>query len=99
MLETITSTASSVSSFGNITSALATTAALVFDNNTTDVWNASDSANDNVANVNFSSCDPSNPEFNCSVDDFLRDHLGARQMPLETAIWVSRFHYLVSENF
>ena len=37
----------------------------------------------------FNMCDPSNPEFNCSVEDFLSFYLGAKQMPLETAIWVS----------
>lgn len=37
----------------------------------------------------FHMCDPSNPEFNCSVDDFLSFYLGAKQMPLDTAIWVS----------
>lgn len=37
----------------------------------------------------FHMCDPSNPEFNCSVEDFLSFYLGAKQMPLETAIWVS----------
>lgn len=34
-------------------------------------------------------CHPENPEFNCSVEDFLHFYLGAKQMPLETAIWVS----------
>lgn len=94
MFETITSTTSTVSSLGNITSAFAVTAALVFDSNATEPWNASEATNENDASVNFSSCDPNNPEFNCSVDDFLRDHLGARQMPLETAIWVSSYRLI-----
>lgn len=41
----------------------------------------------------FNMCDPSNPEFNCSVEDFLSFYLGAKQMPLETAIWVSFKQY------
>lgn len=37
----------------------------------------------------FHPCDPQNFVFNCSIDDYLSFHLGAKQMPLETAIWVS----------
>jgi hypothetical protein len=87
MFEIITSTANSVSSFGNNTT---TTTTLYSVYNATDLWNVSEN---NVADVNvsdlFHPCDPENPEFNCSIEEYLGFYLGAKQMPLETAIWVS----------
>lgn len=57
-------------------------------NATTVLANASEVAG-NATPSDYHSCDPSNPEFDCSIDDFLNFYLGAKQMPLETAIWVS----------
>lgn len=89
MFEAITSTpTSSALSFGNITSAItATTVAEMFDNNSTEFWNAS--ADYPNTTPPFDPCHPSNPDFNCSEEDFLNFRLGAKRMPLETAIWVS----------
>jgi hypothetical protein len=84
MLETITTTASSVSSFVNTTFALAASAGFVFDNNATEFLNLSVDAN-----LTTDPCDAKNPNFNCTVDEYLSLILGAKQMPLETAIWVS----------
>ena len=90
MLETITSTATSVSSFANTTFALATSASVVFQNNTTDFLNLSASNGDDTNWTAFlHPCDGENPNFNCSIDEYLSFYLGAKQMPLETAIWVS----------
>jgi hypothetical protein len=90
MLEIITSTANSVSSFVNITSTLATAVSVVLDYNATEFLNTSSGNGDNTNWTEpLNSCDRDNPEFNCSVDDFLSYTLGAKQMPLETAIWVS----------
>lgn len=73
-----------VAGFVNITSTLTTT--FPFDNNFTELWNSSE--------ISFTTeaphpCEPENTDFNCTVDEFLNYHLGAKQMPLETAIWVS----------
>lgn len=86
MFDTATSVgANTVSGYANITSTLATPS-LSFDNNLTEFWNASEfSFTTEVPHL----CDPENKDFNCSVDEFLNYHLGAKQMPLETAIWVS----------
>lgn len=90
MLETITSTANSILSFANITSALATTAVVVLDYNATEFLNASGSNGDAVNWTEpLNPCDKENLEFNCTVDDFLSYTMGAKQMPFETAIWVS----------
>lgn len=90
MLEIITTTAKTVSSFANITFTLATSASVVFDNNATDYLNLSGS-NDNDSNwtTDLDPCDGNNPNFNCSIEEYLSLSMGAKQMPLETAIWVS----------
>ena len=95
MFETITaSTVSAPSkwiSLSNVTSTLATTTSSVDLNATISFFNGTSVGFDGEANNSdlIHLCDPSNPDFNCSVDDFLGFHLGAKQMPLETAIWVS----------
>lgn len=92
MFETITSTPTSAApSFGNITSAIsATTIAGMFDNSTAELWNAINASTDYSNTIPpLDPCHPSNPDFNCSEEDFLNFHLGAKRMPLETAIWVS----------
>jgi len=97
MFETIASTTpQSVplwTSFGNITTALATTTTLAYDaafdfNATTDIWGNA-SSDGNAADVEQHPCDRDNQNFNCTVDEFLNYYLGAKQMPLEHAIWVS----------
>jgi hypothetical protein len=95
MLETITSTANSVSSFVNTTFTLATTVvSAVLDYNATEFLNVSGSNGDSTNWTEpLNACDGENPEFNCSVDDFLSYTLGAKQMPLETAIWVSLMNF------
>lgn len=96
MFETITSTENSVSSFINITSTLASTTALVFDYNTTELWNAIDGGGDETNGSDlYDACHPANPDFNCSVEDYLSYSLGAKQMPLETAIWVSFLEFTI----
>lgn len=92
MLDTITTTPNSVSSFVNRTSTLATTASLIFYYNATEFFNVT-AANGNNTNRTkaFNACDGENPEFNCTIDEYLTYYLGAKQMPLETAIWVSFF--------
>lgn len=97
MFQTITTTIPSVwVGFANATTAIQPTSLEL--NATTIFTNASlvdDASNDTTL---YHMCDPSNPEFNCSVDDFLSFYLGAKQMPLETAIWVSfsdEFHLLI----
>lgn len=92
MFETVTSTTSSVLTFGNFTLASANPTAIIQDANATEFWNATERINENV----YSPCDPDpqNTEFNCSVDDYLSYYLGAKQMPLETAIWVSSLSLL-----
>lgn len=92
MFETLTATQaeSSLSGFANTSSTLATTTGFVFDYNASEFWNNNGSGGDEVNGTDlFHPCDPSNPEFNCSVDEYLSFYLGAKQMPLETAIWVS----------
>jgi hypothetical protein len=83
-LTNMTSTLSSTTSFVdlNTTKSLlnVTNEGLVGDGNDTDLYHL---------------CDPNNTDFNCSVDDFLSFHLGAKQMPLETAIWVSTDSYKI----
>ena len=87
MLESVTlAEANAVSSYANITSTLAMATTLVFDSNFSDFLNTSESSFTTEAPQ---PCDPGNKDFNCSVDEFLNYHLGAKQMPLETAIWVS----------
>lgn len=74
----------------NSTFALATSfTKAVLDNETTDFWNNSESSS--VVDSAYNPCHPDNPNFNCSVDDFLDFRLGAKQMPLETALWVSLY--------
>lgn len=89
MFETLTSTMSSILSIGHTTLASATPTTLILDANATEFWNATERITENV----YSSCDPDpqNTEFNCSVEEYLSYYLGAKQMPLETAIWVSLF--------
>lgn len=91
MFETIISTeVNFVSTTINSTFALATSfTKAVFDNETTDFWNNSESSS--VVDSDYNPCHPDNPNFNCSVDDFLDFRLGAKQMPLETALWVSLY--------
>jgi hypothetical protein len=90
MFETITSTETSVLTFVNTTSTLASTTALAFDYNATELWNAIGSDGDETNRSDlYDACHPENPDFNCSVEDYLSFSLGAKQMPLETAIWVS----------
>lgn len=91
MLEAITSTMNSVSSFANITTTLATTASVVvFDYTATEFLNANiSSADDTNQTELFHPCDGDNPVFNCTVDEYLSYSMGAKRMPLETAIWVS----------
>lgn len=91
MLEIITtSTASSVSSFANITSTLASTASVVFDYNATEFLNANGSNGDDINRTElYHPCDGENPGFNCTVDEYLSYSMGAKRMPLDTAIWVS----------
>lgn len=96
MLEILTSTeAASSMSFGNTTAALATIG-LPLENNATEFWNSSDTKNDASTTFPFELCDASNPDFNCSVDEYLGIYMGARQMPLETAVWVSLFTIQIS---
>lgn len=87
MFDTATSTgANAVSSYANLTSTLAMATTLSFDNNFTEFWNTSDNVYTTEAPH---PCDPESKDFNCSVEAFLNYHLGAKQMPLETAVWVS----------
>jgi hypothetical protein len=95
MLETITTTASSASSFVNTTFTLATSAGFVFDNNATEFLNLSGAD----ANLTADPCHPENPNFNCTVDEYLSQILGAKQMPLETAIWVSFYGWILGNFF
>lgn len=89
MFATITSTASSTLSFSNATfiSSAGFTTLTPFDANATEFWNSTEKIIENK----YISCDPDpqNTEFNCSVEEYLSYYLGAKQMPLETAIWVS----------
>lgn len=63
---------------------------IVLDFNGSDVWN--DTSNGGETNNSLlHPCNPENPYFNCSIDEYLTYYLGAKQMPLETAIWVSCF--------
>lgn len=87
MLEPLTSTTSPALSFGNTTLALASPTAFIFDANTTDFWNVTERIIENV----MGSCDPENPEFNCTVEEYIRRNMGPKQLPLETAIWVSSY--------
>jgi hypothetical protein len=90
MFETLTSTVGAASSFGNITSTIATTAAaFVLEYNATDYANTSESQTDETPRQVYGECDPFDPEFNCTVEEYLNQQLGAQRMPLETAIWVS----------
>lgn len=89
MVGTMISTENYVASFINTTTILATTAALAFDYNATEFWNASGDGDEANRTYLFHPCDPANKEFNCTEDEFLNFHLGAKQMPLETAVWVS----------
>ncbi|CRK99529.1 CLUMA_CG012848, isoform A [Clunio marinus] len=94
MLKIIASTDSSIASLGNTTSVIATATPFTFDYNATEFWNLSrsvDSSHNNATIDLYHPCHPSNPEFNCSVDEYLSFYLGSRQMPLETAIWVTIF--------
>jgi hypothetical protein len=88
MFETITSTAASALSFANITSTLATaTAAIVLEHNATELRNFSgSSASEDLI---YPPCHRNDPEFNCSVEEYLNAAMGLKRMPLETAIWVS----------
>jgi hypothetical protein len=95
MFETITastiSTPTKWISLSNVTSTLAATTNYMDLNatksflNVTNVGLIGDGNNSDL----FHLCDPGNADFNCSVDDFLSFQLGAKQMPLETALWVS----------
>lgn len=80
-------------SFGNLSSLVAPT--FVFENNASELWNESLRVSIENNSDPHDRCDPDNPKFNCSVDEYLNFYLGAKQMPLETAIWVS----LISGNF
>lgn len=93
MFEIISPTQTTILSFGNLTSLVATT--FVFDNNASEFWNDSTRVGNDNSTDAYDRCDPNNPRFNCSVDDYLNFYLGAKQMPLETAIWVS----LITNNF
>ena len=92
MFETITSTSSSALGFGNttFTSLAGFTTITPLDANATEFWNSTEKIIENM----YSSCDPDpqNTEFNCSVEEYLSYYLGAKQMPLETAIWVSSYY-------
>ncbi|XP_070501225.1 neuropeptides capa receptor [Chironomus tepperi] len=96
MFETITaSTISSPTkwiSLSNVTSTLASATTNIVDLNATksflNITNDGLVGDGNNSDL-FHLCDPSNEDFNCSVDDYLSFHLGAKQMPLETAIWVT----------
>lgn len=87
MFEIISPTQTTILSFGNLTTLVATT--FLFDNNTPEFWNDSARAGSDNNTDTYDRCHPENPGFNCSVDDYLNFYLGAKQMPLETAIWVS----------
>jgi hypothetical protein len=89
MFETITTTISST--WVGIANATPTPIhPTTLDFNTTTIFANSSGFDDAINETNiFNMCDPRNPEFNCSVDDFLSYYLGAKQMPLDTAIWVS----------
>lgn len=78
-------------SLTNVTSTLASTTNFVDINATKSFLNVTNDGFVGEGNDSdlFHLCDPSNADFNCSVDDYLSFHLGAKQMPLETAIWVS----------
>jgi hypothetical protein len=95
MFETITTTTSaalSTSSWINISNATTQTLSTLstVDFNTTQLWNVSGGSDNNgIIDDESDSCDPTNPKFNCTIDDYLNYYLGAKQMPLETAIWVS----------
>lgn len=92
MFETMASTENYVASFVNTTTTLATTAAMAFDYNATEFWNVSGGDGDETNNSNsYNHCDPDerNMEFNCSEEEYLSQVLGSKQMPLETAVWVS----------
>lgn len=101
MFETITTT-STVSaptkwiSLANVTSTLemTTTSGMDF-NSTKSFLNATNVGIGEEANITdlFQLCNPTNPDFNCSVDDFLGFQLGAKQMPLATALWVSSLFF------
>lgn len=90
MFEAITSTStSSALSLGNITSATAV-AGLLDNITSTEFWSGINASADHPNTTPpFDPCSPSNPDFNCSEEDFLNFQLGAKRMPLETAIWVS----------
>jgi hypothetical protein len=86
MFETITSTAASALNVVNISSTLASTiAAIVLENNVTELTNSNGSGGE----VDYPPCHPDNPDFNCSVEEYLNVRMGLQRMPLETAIWVS----------
>lgn len=90
MFETVASTENYVASFVNTTTTLATTAAMVFDYNATEFWNVSGGDDDEANRSNsYHHCDPVNTEFNCTEEEFLSFYMGSKQMPLETAVWVS----------
>lgn len=86
MFETITSAALS---FGNITSTVATTTAFVLDYNATEFPNSSESSFEETTSILYPPCHPEDPDFNCTIEEYLEAQLGAQHMPLETAIWVS----------
>lgn len=70
------------------------------DLNTTTIFANISGIDDGSNDTNqYHMCDPGNPEFNCSVEDFLSFYLGAKQMPLETAIWVSLTCEILLNNF
>lgn len=95
MFETITASTISAPakwiSLSNVTSTLATTTNFMDLNatksflNVTNVGLIGDGNDSDLVHL----CDPQNEDFNCSVDDFLSFQLGAKQMPLDTALWVS----------
>ncbi|KAG5679784.1 hypothetical protein PVAND_009322 [Polypedilum vanderplanki] len=90
MFETITTTTISSAptwiSLLNVTTAIATTSTAIFDSNLTNFdTNGTDDGNGSI----FDLCDAENPEFNCTVDEYLNRYMGLKQMPLHTAIWVT----------
>lgn len=89
MFQTITTTISSNwIEVANATAALQPTA-IALDLNMTTIFSNASNIDDATNKTEYHICHPKNPEFNCSIDDFLSFYLGAKQMPLETAIWVS----------
>lgn len=92
MFDTAFTTNPPSSTWINVANVTSTLAANVADLNATQFWNISDDGGIDKSNDSelLNTCHPQNVNFNCSVEDFLSYHLGSKQMPLETAIWVSK---------